>query len=131
MQPESNIRNLYMNHSAIMKEKARRDKHYLFPARTNAVQTTKMPSALPYNPTHLARCHTSASWINNQSVVNKHPPEPTGDNSLTALQIAKSLSEVDFFPSEKKCQPTVRQRAGCRNGPSKHGDRGYGWEKEV
>ncbi|XP_037531687.1 inositol polyphosphate phosphatase-like 1b [Nematolebias whitei] len=131
MQPESSIRNLYMNHSAIMKEKSRQDKHQLFPARTNAIQTAKMPSALPYTPTHLAHCHTSASWINNQSVINKHFPEPTGDNSLTALQIAKSLSEVDFFPSEKKCQQTVRQRAGCRNGPSKHGDRGYVWEKEV
>ncbi|XP_017263966.1 inositol polyphosphate phosphatase-like 1b isoform X2 [Kryptolebias marmoratus] len=126
MQPESNIRNLYMNHSAIMKEKARRDKLQLLPARTNEIQTAKMPSALPYTPTHLERCQTTTSWI-----INKPPPGPTGDNSLTALQIAKSLSEVDFFPSEAKSQPTVRHRASCRNGPSKHGDRGYSWEKEV
>lgn len=126
VQPESNIRNLYMNHSAIMKEKVRRDKHQLFPARTNATQTANTRSPLPYTPSHMAHCHASASWI-----VNKHPPESTGDNSLTALQIAKSLSEVDFFPSAEKCQPPFRQRISCRNGPSKHGDRGYSWEKEV
>lgn len=124
--PENNSRNLYMNHSAIIREKARRDQHQPFSAKTNAVQAVKPQSALPYTPTPLSHCQASASWI-----VNKQPSGPTGDNSLTALQIAKSLSEVDFFPSEQRGPSVLGQRTSFRNGPSKYGDRSYNWEKEV
>uniref|UniRef100_A0A1A7WZF5 Inositol polyphosphate phosphatase-like 1b n=1 Tax=Iconisemion striatum TaxID=60296 RepID=A0A1A7WZF5_9TELE len=124
VQPEGNMR--YMNHSAIIKEKAQHDKHQLLPSKPNAVQASKTPSALPYTSSHSARCHSSASWI-----VDKRPLAPTGDNSLTALQIAKSLSEVDFFPSEERGQRAAMQRTTCRNGPLKQADRGYSWEKEV
>uniref|UniRef100_A0A3Q0S123 phosphatidylinositol-3,4,5-trisphosphate 5-phosphatase n=1 Tax=Amphilophus citrinellus TaxID=61819 RepID=A0A3Q0S123_AMPCI len=123
IQPEGNLRNLYMNHSAIIREKARRDQHQHLPERTNPIQAAKAPSALPYTPTH---CQASASWL-----VKHHPSGPTGDNSLTALQIAKSLSEVDFFPIEQRSPAIPKQRTNYRNGPSIHGDRGYSWEKEV
>uniref|UniRef100_UPI0037E85721 inositol polyphosphate phosphatase-like 1b n=1 Tax=Semicossyphus pulcher TaxID=241346 RepID=UPI0037E85721 len=124
--PEKNLRNLYMNHSAIIREKTRRDQHQLLPERTNPIQTAKKPSAFPYIPTHLAHSKVTVPWI-----VDQQPPGPTGDNSLTALQIAKSLSEVDFFPSEQRGPSMPIQRIGYRNGPSMHGERGYSWEKEV
>lgn len=122
--PEKNLRNLYMNHSAIIREKARRDQ--LLPERTNPVRQTQAPSAFPYIPTHIAQCQASVPWT-----VDQQPPGPTGDNSLTALQIAKSLSEVDFFPTEQRGPSIPNHRPGYRNGPSMHGDRGYSWEKEV
>lgn len=124
--PEKNLRNLYMNHSAIIREKARRDQPQLLPERTNPVRAAKAPSAFPYISTHLSHSHTSVPWM-----VDQQPPAPTGDNSLTALQMAKSLSEVDFFPTVQRGPSILNQRPGYRNGPSMHGDRGYSWEKEV
>lgn len=122
--PEKNLRNLYMNHSAIIREKNRRDQHHLLPERTNPVHAAKAPSAFLYSPTRLIHCKNSVPWI-----VDQQPP--TGDSSLTALQIAKSLSEVDFFPTEKR-SPSIPNQALCYlNGPSMHADRGYSWEKEV
>ncbi|XP_069550436.1 inositol polyphosphate phosphatase-like 1b [Brachyistius frenatus] len=126
IQPESNVRNLYMNHSAIIREKGRGNKHQLLPERTNPIQAAKAPSALPYTTTHIARCKATASWM-----VDQQPPGPTGDNSLTALQIAKSLSEVDFFPSDQRGPFQPNKRPNFRNGPSVHGERGCCWEKEV
>lgn len=121
--PEKNLRNLYMNHSEIIREKSRRDQHQLLPERTSPMRAAKAPSAFPYIPTHLPHSQASVSWTTEQQ-----PPPPTGDNSLTALQIAKSLSEVDFFPTS----PSVpNHRPGYRNGPSVHADRGYSWEKGV
>ncbi|XP_041846463.1 inositol polyphosphate phosphatase-like 1b isoform X2 [Melanotaenia boesemani] len=117
VQPECNVRNLYMNHSAVIRDKVRRDHIQPLPAGANAIQAAKS-SALPYNPTHLAHHQGSVPWL-----VEKQSPGPTGDNSLTALQIAKSLSEVDFFP--------LVQRGPSILGPSMHGDRNYSWEKEV
>ncbi|XP_041653088.1 inositol polyphosphate phosphatase-like 1b [Cheilinus undulatus] len=124
--PEKNLRNLYMNHSAIIKEKTRRDLHQLLPERTNPVRAAKKPSAFPYIPTHLAHSQATVPWI-----VDQQPPAPTGDNSLTALQIAKSLSEVDFFPSEQRGPSIPNQRVSYRNGPSVHVERGHCWDKEV
>ncbi|XP_042273976.1 inositol polyphosphate phosphatase-like 1b isoform X2 [Thunnus maccoyii] len=122
--PEKNLRNLYMNHSAIIREKARRDQ--LLPERTNPIRTAKAPSVFPYTSTPLTHCQASVPWI-----VGQQPPAPTGDNSLTALQIAKSLSEVDFFPTEQRSPSIPNQRPNYRNGPTMHGERGYSWEKEV
>uniref|UniRef100_A0A3B4ZJ40 phosphatidylinositol-3,4,5-trisphosphate 5-phosphatase n=1 Tax=Stegastes partitus TaxID=144197 RepID=A0A3B4ZJ40_9TELE len=126
IKPEGNVRNLYMNHSAIIREKARCGRHHLPPERSNPIQAAKSPSAFPYTPTRLAHCQSSASWL-----VDQQPPGPTGDNSLTALQMAKSLSEVDFFPTEQRGPSIRNKRPNYRNGPSIHGDRGYSWEKEV
>ncbi|XP_039976189.1 inositol polyphosphate phosphatase-like 1b isoform X2 [Xiphias gladius] len=124
--PEKNLRNLYMNHSAIIREKARRDQHQLLPEKTGPIRAAKAPSPFPYTPTHLVHCQPSVPWM-----VDQQPPGPTGDHSLTALQIAKSLSEVDFFPTEQRGPTLPNQRPSYRNGPSAHGDRGYSWEKEV
>lgn len=124
--PEKNLRNLYMNHSAIIREKARRDQHQLLPERSSPLRAAKAPPVFPYTPTHVAHCKVSASWV-----LDHQPPGPTGDNSLTALQIAKSLSEVDFFPTQQRGPAIPNQRPNYRNGPSMHGDRGYCWEKEV
>ncbi|XP_034739540.1 inositol polyphosphate phosphatase-like 1b [Etheostoma cragini] len=124
--PEKNLRNLYMNHSAIIREKARRDQHQLLPERTNPSRAAKTQSAFPYIATHIAHSQVSVPWM-----VDQQPPGPTGDNSLTALQMAKSLSEVDFFPTEQRCSTILNQRPSYRNSPSMHGDRGYSWEKEV
>ncbi|XP_068445748.1 inositol polyphosphate phosphatase-like 1b [Clinocottus analis] len=124
--PEKNLRNLYMNHSAIIREKARRDQHQLLPERTKLLWAAKVPSPFPYTPTHLPQTQVSVPWM-----VDLQPPGPTGDNSLTALQMAKSLSEVDFFPTLQRGPSIPNHRPSYRNGPSMHGDRGYSWEKEV
>ncbi|XP_076877274.1 inositol polyphosphate phosphatase-like 1b isoform X2 [Brachyhypopomus gauderio] len=56
------------------------------------------PSSSTGPPLHQA----CAPWVVEQ------PPAASGDNSLTALQIARSLSEVDFLPTSKKCSPSHR-----------------------
>ncbi|KAK5864640.1 hypothetical protein PBY51_015869 [Eleginops maclovinus] len=123
--PDKNQRNLYMNQSAIIREKTRRDHHQLLPERTSPIRASKVPSAFPYTPSP-AHSQASVPWI-----VDQQPPGPTGDNSLTALQMAKSLSEVDFFPPLQRGPAILNHRPSYRNGPSMHGDRGYSWEKEV
>ncbi|XP_053285374.1 inositol polyphosphate phosphatase-like 1b isoform X1 [Pleuronectes platessa] len=123
--PVKNLRNLYMNHSAIMRENNRRDQHQLLPERTNPIRAAKLPSAFPFTPAPLGPCQASAPWK-----VDQQPPGRTGDHSLTALQIAKSLSEVDFFPSELRGPTMTNQRQCYRNGPSMQGDRSHSWEKE-
>ncbi|XP_076005227.1 inositol polyphosphate phosphatase-like 1b isoform X2 [Genypterus blacodes] len=122
--PEKNLRNMYMNHSAIIREKARRDQPQLYPERTSPTQAPKVPSFLPYAPLRPPHCQAAAPWLPEQH-------HPAGDNSLTALQMAKSLSEVDFFPAEQRAPFILNQRAGYRNGPTMYGERGYSWEKEV
>ncbi|XP_033991911.1 inositol polyphosphate phosphatase-like 1b [Trematomus bernacchii] len=124
--PDKNLRNLYMNQSAIIREKTRRDHHQLLPERTSPIRASKVPSAFPYTPPASAHSQASVPWI-----VDQQPPGPSGDNSLTALQMAKSLSEVDFFPPMQRGPSILNHRPKYRNGPSMHGDRGYSWEKEV
>ncbi|XP_056898741.1 inositol polyphosphate phosphatase-like 1b isoform X1 [Takifugu flavidus] len=124
MLPEKNRKNLYINHSAIIRDETGRDQHE--PAeRPNALPTAKAPLPFPYAPTQVAQRQEFVPWV-----VGQKPPGPTGDNSLTALQIAKSLSEVDFFPAELRGPSTPSQRSGYGNGPSVQGGRGYSWEKE-
>ncbi|XP_054648241.1 inositol polyphosphate phosphatase-like 1b isoform X2 [Dunckerocampus dactyliophorus] len=115
--PENNLRNLYMNQSAILRQKAKRDP----PDRK-----TKAPPVFPFTSTPVGHCQVPALWGGDQ----QHPGA-TGDNSLTALQIAKSLSEVDFFPGQHSAPSFPNQRPGYRNGPVLHTERGHSWEKEV
>lgn len=124
--PEKNLRNLYINHSAIIREESGMD--LPDPAeRTNAVHAAKVPLPFPYAPTQVAHSEKFVPWV-----VEQKPPGPTGDNSLTALQIAKSLSEVDFFPAAELKGPfTPSQRSASRNGLPMKGGRGCSWEKEV
>lgn len=124
--PEKNLRNLHMNHSVVSREESRQEQ--LLPDGSESVRAAKMPSAFPHVPlSPLADCPASVPWL-----VEQHLPGRTGDNSLTALQIAKSLSEVDFFPAEQRADPAVHPpRPGYRNGPSLYADGRYCWEKEV
>uniref|UniRef100_G3PYJ6 phosphatidylinositol-3,4,5-trisphosphate 5-phosphatase n=1 Tax=Gasterosteus aculeatus aculeatus TaxID=481459 RepID=G3PYJ6_GASAC len=119
--PEKNLRNLYMNHTAIIREKQQ-----LLPERTKPVWAAEAPSAVPYVPAQSPHSQVSVPWMGDQQL-----PGPSGDNSLTALQMAKSLSEVDFFPPVQRVPSIPDHRPSYRNGPTLHGDRGYSWEKEV
>lgn len=85
--PEKNLKNQYMNHSMIIRDKVDH----------RPVRSVKPPVAFPFVPTKAERSQASVPWQ-----VEALTPGPTGDNSLTALQMAKSLSEVDFFPTEEK-----------------------------
>lgn len=124
--PEKNLRNLYVNHSALIRDESGREQRD--PADgTKAAPAAKAPLPYPCAPTRAAQRQEFVPWV-----VEQKPPGPAGDNSLTALQMAKSLSEVDFFPAELRGPPTsASQRPGYSNGPSAQGDRGYSWEKEV
>lgn len=123
--PEKNLRNKYVNHSVVIREETGREQHDSA-ERTNAAHAAKAPLPFPYAPTPVAQSQEFVPWV-----VEQKPPGPTGDNSLTALQMAKSLSEVDFFPAELKGPVTPSQRSGYRNDPSMKGARGCSWEKEV
>ncbi|XP_077387269.1 inositol polyphosphate phosphatase-like 1b isoform X1 [Festucalex cinctus] len=121
--PEKNLRNLYMNQSAIMRQKARRD----LPERTDPIRKTKAPPVFQFTPVPVPLGHCRpAPWVAEQQ-----QPGRTGDNSLTALQIAKSLSEVDFFPSKQATPSYPSQRPAYRNGPVLQTERRHSWENEV
>lgn len=124
--PEKNLRNLHMNHSVVIREESRQEQ--LLPNRSKPVKAAKISSAFPYvPPSPMADCRTAVPWL-----VEQHLPGCTGDNSLTALQMAKSLSEVDFFPFEQRTNHAVHaSRPRYRNDHSVPGEGGYCWEKEV
>ncbi|KAJ8255100.1 hypothetical protein GJAV_G00200920 [Gymnothorax javanicus] len=56
----------------------------------------KGPPLYPYASTRVPHCESVTPWLLESSQAGF-----TGDNSLTALQIAKSLSEVDFQPVDR------------------------------
>ncbi|KAM9833080.1 inositol polyphosphate phosphatase-like 1b isoform X1 [Syngnathus typhle] len=124
--PEKNLRNLYMNQSAIMRQKARRD----LPERTDPIRKTKAPPVFQFTPVPVPLSHSRpAPWVTEQQ--QQQQSGRTGDNSLTALQIAKSLSEVDFFPSKQGAPSYPSQKSGYRNEPAFHMERRHSWENEV
>ncbi|XP_066505879.1 inositol polyphosphate phosphatase-like 1b [Hoplias malabaricus] len=110
--PVKKVANAYMNHSVFSRDVQRpyKDGQKLYPYKSNRVP----------------HCQASAPWV------VEHPPASSGDNSLTALQIAKSLSEVDFLPVEKyplnhkSIQP---RHYGCDYALGL--DASSCWEKEV
>ncbi|CAL1613710.1 unnamed protein product [Knipowitschia caucasica] len=118
--PEKNLKNLYMNHLVIIK-----DKGVNRPERPSLVRSVRPPAPCPYAPAKVVRSQASVPWL-----VEHQTPGLTGDNSLTALQIAKSLSEVDFFPTKQK-SPSTQPRPKYKNGPEVTVDRKYSWVKEV
>ncbi|XP_048087860.1 inositol polyphosphate phosphatase-like 1b isoform X2 [Alosa alosa] len=133
--PVKNLRNMYMNHAAItremqrpsQKEPVRKERPRINPERTTPGRNG--PPLYPYMSTRVPRCEASAPWV------VEPPPGPCGDHSLTALQIAKSLSEVDFQPAESKSkyQPSHRpkQHRNQGNHPAPATEASYCWEKEV
>ncbi|XP_073710339.1 inositol polyphosphate phosphatase-like 1b isoform X2 [Misgurnus anguillicaudatus] len=118
--------NSYMNHSIFsqdmpLKEKVRKDYHRLHQGQPMPMQN----GPEPYVSTRVPIYKSVAAWVVEQPAA--------GDNSLTALQMAKSLSEVDFQPVDRQYQynqmsPPVR-RHGFDYGID--GERSYGWGKEV
>lgn len=138
--PVKNLRNMYMNHAAITremqrpspKEMVRKERPRMHLECTNPGRNG--PPLYPYMSTRVPRCEASAPWV-----VEK-PSAPAGDHSLTALQIAKSLSEVDFQPAESKSKyrpsshshshrPKQHRNQGLH--PSVHSEAPYCWEKEA
>uniref|UniRef100_A0A8C8C0H0 phosphatidylinositol-3,4,5-trisphosphate 5-phosphatase n=1 Tax=Oncorhynchus tshawytscha TaxID=74940 RepID=A0A8C8C0H0_ONCTS len=124
--PAKNLRNMYMNHSAIIRETPRREQPRVHQQeQAIPVQSSKLPAFYPYVSTCVPHTQASAPWVVEQ------PVGPLGDHSLTALQIAKSLSEVDFFPLDLEAPSTPCQRPAQRNDLAIAAERGYCWEKEV
>ncbi|XP_029515585.2 phosphatidylinositol 3,4,5-trisphosphate 5-phosphatase 2B-like [Oncorhynchus nerka] len=120
------LRNMYTDHSAVIRETPRREQPRVHQQeRASPVRSRKPTSLYPYVSTHVPHVQASAPWVAEQ------PVEPLGDHSLTALQIAKSLSEVDFFPVDIRAPSTPVQRPAQRNDLAMSTERGYCWEKEV
>ncbi|XP_056089631.1 inositol polyphosphate phosphatase-like 1b isoform X1 [Rhinichthys klamathensis goyatoka] len=126
------LTNSYMNHSVFswdiqtpLKEKVRKDYHRLHQGRPMPMQNG--PNLNPYVSTRVPVHESSVPWIVEQ------PTTASGDNSLTALQIAKSLSEVDFQPVDRKYQfhemSSQQRHHGYDYGLAN--ERNYSWEKEV
>ncbi|XP_028815874.1 inositol polyphosphate phosphatase-like 1b isoform X2 [Denticeps clupeoides] len=90
--PVKILRNMYMNHSAIPGGIQRPQREHI--KKEHSRVTPSGPSLYAYMSTRVPQSHTSASGIGE----HPQPSISTGDHSLTALQIAKSLSEVDFLP---------------------------------
>lgn len=124
--PAKYLRNMYTDHSAVIRETPRRGQPRVHQQeQASPVRSSKPTSLYPYVSTHVPHVQASASWVAEQQV------EPLGDHSLTALQIAKSLSEVDFFPVDLRAPSTPGQRPAQRNDLAMSTERGYCWEKEV
>uniref|UniRef100_A0A8B9LKL8 phosphatidylinositol-3,4,5-trisphosphate 5-phosphatase n=1 Tax=Astyanax mexicanus TaxID=7994 RepID=A0A8B9LKL8_ASTMX len=125
--------NAYMNHSVFArdvqrppKEMVKKDFSRLHQERP--VPARNGPKLYPYMSTRVPRSEASVPWV------VEHPPAAsTGDNSLTALQIAKSLSEVDFLPTEKKYPSSYRSIQPRHYGYdyALASEASYCWEKEV
>ncbi|XP_016311808.1 phosphatidylinositol 3,4,5-trisphosphate 5-phosphatase 2B isoform X1 [Sinocyclocheilus anshuiensis] len=126
------VTNSYMNSSvfsrdiqAPLKEKVRKDYHRLHQGRPMPMRNG--PKLYPYISTRVPIHESSIPWIVEQ------PTTASGDNSLTALQIAKSLSEVDFQPVDRKYQynqiSSQQRHHGYDYGLAS--ERNYSWEKEV
>ncbi|KAG7268786.1 LOW QUALITY PROTEIN: hypothetical protein CRUP_018341 [Coryphaenoides rupestris] len=126
--PGKHLASMYVNHSAIARESTRRTPPRPPPdERASPHQGPKPPSLFPYASTRLPlACKASAPWKveqqhhqhlqqQQQQQQQQHVSRPAGDNSLTALQIAKSLSEMDFFPPDLGAQYVTQQRPGQRN----------------
>ncbi|XP_077092352.1 inositol polyphosphate phosphatase-like 1b [Siphateles boraxobius] len=126
------LTNSYMNHSVFsrdiqtpLKENVRKDYHKLHQGRPMPMQNG--PKLNPYVFTRVPVHESSVPWVDEQ------PSTASGDNSLTALQIAKSLSEVDFQPVDRKYQfhemSSEQRHHGYYYGLAN--ERNYSWEKEV
>ncbi|XP_053362074.1 inositol polyphosphate phosphatase-like 1b [Clarias gariepinus] len=107
-------------HGIVKKDYSRIHQERLIPVRNG-------PKLYPYMSTRVPLSKASVPWVVDQT------PAVSGDNSLTALQIAKSLSEVDFLPACKKypsdqSSPLPRQYGyDYTLAP----ETGYCWDKEV
>ncbi|XP_052010483.1 phosphatidylinositol 3,4,5-trisphosphate 5-phosphatase 2B-like isoform X1 [Xyrauchen texanus] len=122
----------YMNHSIFsrdiqmpLKEKVQKDYHRLHEGQPKPMR--KGPKLYPNISTRVPIHESSAPWVVEQLST------ASGDNSLTALQMAKSLSEVDFQPVDRKYHfhqiSSQQKHHGYDYGLAN--ERNYCWEKEV
>ncbi|XP_036403938.1 inositol polyphosphate phosphatase-like 1b [Megalops cyprinoides] len=125
-------RNTYMNHSAVVREAPRpyselHRKEYPRMHQERPLMVRKSPSLYPYVSTRVTRCEAMTPWV-----TDTHQG-PSGDHSLTALQIAKSLSEVDFLPVDRKYPgpQKIAQQRDLGYELAIATERAYCWEKEV
>ncbi|XP_018589318.2 inositol polyphosphate phosphatase-like 1b isoform X1 [Scleropages formosus] len=130
-QHSSDQRNIYMNHSALAREmpKPYRDplhRDRLRPSLDHPSSARKSPALYPYASTRVPRSKAAVPWMIETQT------GPPGDNSLTALQIAKSLSEVDFLPVDHKTSVPNRtiQQKNLGYELAIATERGCCWEKE-
>lgn len=105
-------------HVTVKKDYSRLHKEQLIPACNG-------PKRYPYMSTRVPFSKAAAPWVVDQT------PAASGDNSLTALQIAKSLSEVDFLPARKKYPQNQRSVLTRHYDYTLAPETGYCWEKEV
>ncbi|XP_072520366.1 inositol polyphosphate phosphatase-like 1b isoform X2 [Salminus brasiliensis] len=122
----------HMNHSVFARDVQRPHKEMVKKEfsrlhQERPVPVRNGPKLYPYVSTRVPHCEASAPWIVEQ------PPAASGDNSLTALQIAKSLSEVDFLPTDKKYPSSYRSVQPRHYGYdyALASEASYCWEKEV
>ncbi|KAJ8351240.1 hypothetical protein SKAU_G00227160 [Synaphobranchus kaupii] len=111
----------------LYKETSRKDHPRIHQDRPLSVR--KGPPLYPYVSTRVPLCEPATPWLSEPLQVG-----PPGDNSLTALQIAKSLSEVDFLPGDRTIygpQKVIGRQKGLRYDLSVTTEKAYCWEKEV
>ncbi|KAI1898080.1 hypothetical protein AGOR_G00068660 [Albula goreensis] len=109
------------------KENARKDRPRMHQERPLSVR--KSPSLYPYVSTRVPHREATVPWV-----VERPQQGPTGDNSLTALQIAKSLSEVDFQPMDRapsSSHKMIGRKSDLGYEMAIATERAYCWEKEV
>ncbi|XP_026991793.2 inositol polyphosphate phosphatase-like 1b isoform X2 [Tachysurus fulvidraco] len=94
--PSKKLENASMNSSVFTQDVHRIvKKDYSRFHQERPIPVRNGPKLYPYMSTRVPPSKASVSWVKDQT------PIASGDNSLTALQIAKSLSEVDFVPGCK------------------------------
>uniref|UniRef100_A0AAR2LEB1 phosphatidylinositol-3,4,5-trisphosphate 5-phosphatase n=1 Tax=Pygocentrus nattereri TaxID=42514 RepID=A0AAR2LEB1_PYGNA len=128
--PVKKVGNAYINHSVFARDVQRPHKELVKKdyARLHQERPVRNgPKLYPVKSTRVPHCEASVPWV------VEHPPTASGDNSLTALQIAKSLSEVDFLPVEKKYPLSNRSIQPRHYGYdyALASEASYCWEKEV
>ncbi|KAG9338679.1 hypothetical protein JZ751_025517 [Albula glossodonta] len=109
------------------KENARKDRPRMHQERPLSVR--KSPSLYPYVSTRVPHREATVPWV-----VERPQQGPMGDNSLTALQIAKSLSEVDFQPMDRapsSSHKMIGRKSDLGYELAIATERAYCWEKEV
>lgn len=125
--PSNKLIATYVNNSIFAHDLPGSSKDYGRVHKDRALPVRNGPKRYPYISSRFSDCKSSVPWVVEQE------PAASGDNSLTALQIAKSLSEVDFSPANKKYPSGQRSLLPRHYGYdyAVASEPGYCWEKEV
>ncbi|XP_035388191.1 inositol polyphosphate phosphatase-like 1b isoform X2 [Electrophorus electricus] len=128
--PDTKLGKLCMDHSVFGRDVQRPHKETVKKDHPRAHHERLLPrhngpKRHPCLPTRVSLHQASVPWVVEQ------PPAALGDHSLTALQIAKSLSEVDFPPTSKKHSPSHRPLQPKGYDYALRSAASYCWEKEC